>query len=63
MSDGLQRPLSQSDVLRLRREAVERAEGAFKGSKNRRARHAARLTLARNRRALQALEEAMDAAH
>lgn len=57
------RKLSPSDVLRLRQEAVTSAERAFKGSKGRRARHSARLRLARNRRALQAHQEAHDAAH
>lgn len=49
-------------VLGLRREAVARAERVFASAKDRRARHYARLTLARNRRALQA-QEVTDAQH
>lgn len=47
-------------VLGLRREAVARAEHRFRGAKDRRARHYARLQLARNRRALQG-QEVVDA--
>ncbi len=63
MTNGLPRSLSQQDALQLRRKAVAQAEAAFKGSKGRRVRHAARLQLAHNRRALQAIEEAMSAQH
>lgn len=60
----LQKPLlSQRQNLKLRQEAVAQAEAAFRGSKDRRARHAARQTLQRNRRALHALEEQVDAEH
>ncbi len=52
--------LSQSDVLRLRQQAVAEAEQTIKGSSDRRARHYARLQLARNRRALHSQQEAMD---
>ena len=55
--------LSAKQLLDLRQEAVARAEATFEGSKDRGARHYARLQLARNRRALQALQEATDAAH
>lgn len=52
--------LSGHEVLKFRRAAVADAEAAFKGSKGTRARHYARLRLGRNRRALQAHEEAME---
>ena len=55
--------LNLSDVLSLRKQAVASAEAEFKGSTGRRARHTARLQLARNRRALQAQQETMDASH
>lgn len=55
--------LSEKLLLDLRREAVARAETAFKGSTERGARHYARLQLTRNRRALQTLQENLDAAH
>jgi len=60
-----QGPLSRSDVLKLRREAVAHSEALLKrnGSKGARARHNARLQLQRDRRALEALQEAMDATH
>ena len=61
MSEGLPKRLSQRDVLQLRQEAVAHAEAAFKGSEGRRARHYARLQLARNRQALLAQEKVMDA--
>ena len=63
MSDLQQPLLSQRQNLKLRQEAVAQAEAAFSRSKDRRARHAARQTLQRNRRALHALEEIVDGAH
>ncbi len=60
----LQKPLlSQRQNLKLRQEAVAQAEAAFRKSKDVRARHAARQTLQRHRRALHVLEEQVDAAH
>ncbi len=60
----LQKPLlSQRQNLKLRQEAVAQAEVAFRRSKDVRARHAARQTLQRYRRALHALEGMVDAAH
>ena len=55
--------LSQSEVLRLRKQAVASAEAEFKGVTGRRARHYARLQLVRNRRALQAQQETIDGPH
>lgn len=62
MNEG---PLNRSDVLKLRQEAVARSEASLKRnrSKGTRARHTARLQLGRNRRALEALQEVMDAQH
>ncbi len=59
----MQELLSQRQNLHLRQEAVSQAETALKRSKDGRARHAARQTLQRNRRALHALEEFVDAEH
>lgn len=54
--------LNVQQVLDLRRKAVAQAEQQFAGAKNSRARHYARLQLARNRRALEA-QESVDAEH
>ncbi len=63
----MQGPLSRSNVLKLRQEAVARSEASLKSARKRsrgaRARHTARLQLQRDRRALQALEGVMDAQH
>jgi hypothetical protein len=62
-----QGPLNRSDVLKLRQEAVARSEALLKSVRKRdkgaRARHNARLQLQRDRRALQALEGAMNGQH
>lgn len=55
--------LSRSQNLRLRQEAVARAEAQLKRSKGTRARHAATQVLMRNRRALSALKEMVNGTH